>query len=63
MFTWNKDGTPNFGLPVKTGVAMAAPSDMIYVETKPAKGAGKKKSVVTLPVHNQTIILKNKKNN
>jgi len=25
-FTWNKDGTPNFGIPVKTGVAIKAPA-------------------------------------
>ena len=25
-FTWNKDGTPNFGEPVKTGIPIAAPS-------------------------------------
>ncbi|MFL5772642.1 MAG: family 43 glycosylhydrolase [Flavisolibacter sp.] len=26
MFTWNADGSPDFGTPVKTGVAIAAPS-------------------------------------
>ena len=26
-FTWNKDGTPNFGTPVKTGELLAAPSN------------------------------------
>jgi GH43 family beta-xylosidase len=26
-FTWKKDGTPNFGLPVKAGMAIALPSD------------------------------------
>ncbi len=25
-FTWNKDGTPNFGVPLKDGVALAKPS-------------------------------------
>jgi GH43 family beta-xylosidase len=25
-FTWNAAGTPNFGIPVKTGIALAAPS-------------------------------------
>jgi GH43 family beta-xylosidase len=27
QFTWNKDGSPNFGVPVKEGVAMDAPSE------------------------------------
>jgi GH43 family beta-xylosidase len=26
-FNWNKDGTPNFGIPVKTGVPLPAPSE------------------------------------
>ncbi|MGI4803231.1 MAG: family 43 glycosylhydrolase, partial [Janthinobacterium lividum] len=26
-FTWNQDGTPNFGLPIKDGVPLAIPSD------------------------------------
>jgi len=26
-FTWNSDGTPNFGLPAKTGVPIAIPSN------------------------------------
>ena len=26
-FTWNKNGTPNFGEPVKTGTAINIPSD------------------------------------
>ncbi len=26
-FSWNKDGTPNFGEPVKTGVAISIPSE------------------------------------
>ncbi|RFZ84823.1 glycosyl hydrolase family 43 [Mucilaginibacter terrenus] len=63
MFTWNKDGTPNFGLPVKTGVAIKAPSDMVYVKAKPPKGSGTKKSNVKPAVRNQTIFLKNKKDN
>jgi len=27
QFTWNKDGSPNFGVPVKEGVALEAPSE------------------------------------
>ncbi|HEY8931480.1 MAG TPA: glycoside hydrolase family 43 protein [Mucilaginibacter sp.] len=27
QFTWNKDGSPNFGIPVKTGVPTDAPSE------------------------------------
>jgi GH43 family beta-xylosidase len=27
MFTWNADGTPNFGGPVKEGVVLAVPSE------------------------------------
>jgi GH43 family beta-xylosidase len=27
-FTWNADGTPNFGEPVKTGVLLAVPAEM-----------------------------------
>lgn len=26
-FSWNKDGTPNFGEPIKTGIAIAQPSE------------------------------------
>jgi GH43 family beta-xylosidase len=62
MFTWNKDGTPNFGLPVKTGVAITSPSEFIYVKAKPAKGLAPKTNLVKKPVHNQTIIIKNKTN-
>ena len=29
MFTWNADGTPNFGEPVKEGVEIASPSEKI----------------------------------
>jgi GH43 family beta-xylosidase len=28
-FSWNRDGTPNFGAPVKTGVAVAEPSGTV----------------------------------
>jgi len=27
QFTWNKDGSPNFGIPVKTGISTDAPSE------------------------------------
>ncbi len=64
MFTWNKDGTPNFGLPVKEGVALPVPSEAVLVKAKPPKapGAAAKKKPTAKGIHDQTIIIKNKKN-
>jgi GH43 family beta-xylosidase len=58
MFTWNKDNTPNFGLPVKTGVEIAAPSEVVYIRAKPPKATGPKTKKTNKGVHNQTIIIK-----
>lgn len=62
MFTWNKDGTPNFGLPVKTGVKITSPSEIEYVKAKPAKAPGPKTTSAKKPIHDQTIIIKDNKN-
>jgi GH43 family beta-xylosidase len=42
MFTWKKDGTPYFGLPVKAGVPLPIPSEIKVIEAKPPKGTGLK---------------------
>ena len=63
MFTWNKDGTPNFGLPVKEGVPINAPSEAEVVVAKPPKAPGNKKKPVSKDGRKQTIIINNKKNN
>lgn len=34
-FTWNEDGTPHFGKPVKTGVPLKIPSQQQIIKTKP----------------------------
>lgn len=61
MFTWNKDGMPNFGLPVKAGVQLPAPSEIPdTVIAKPRKASGNKK-ISTGGKHNQVIII-NRKN-
>ncbi|MBS7562955.1 glycoside hydrolase family 43 protein [Mucilaginibacter sp. Bleaf8] len=62
MFTWKKDGTPNFGLPVKEGVPIPIPSESNLITAKPPKAPGNKKKPATKDIRNQTIILKNKKN-
>ncbi|MDB5130586.1 MAG: glycosyl hydrolase family 43 [Mucilaginibacter sp.] len=61
MFTWNKDGTPNFGIPVKTGLAITAPSEVMYVVAKPPKAPGVKKKTPEKNSTDQIIIIKNNK--
>jgi len=63
MFTWNKDGTPSFGLPVKAGVPLPIPSETRIVRAKPPKAPGSKKKLNdTAGQHDQVIPLKKKKN-
>jgi GH43 family beta-xylosidase len=51
MFTWKKDGTPFFGLPVKAGVPLPIPGEIKVIEAKPRKGTGiKQKSSKLKPV-------------
>lgn len=63
MFTWNKDGTPKFGLPVKPGVPVPVPSEAEVVVAKPPKAPGNKRKSAIKNGRNQIIIIKNKKNN
>jgi GH43 family beta-xylosidase len=62
MFTWNKDGTPNFGSPVKEGVPIPVPSAAEVVTAKPPKAPGKKLNSKAKTGNDQIIIIKNKKN-
>lgn len=63
MFTWNKDGTPNFGLPVKTGVKITSPAEIEYIKAKPPKAPGPKAKPTKKVIPNTTIIIKKDKKN